>query len=208
VTTQLPIILDRIVLADLERERSVAGHPDVNHTLRVRIAAGIDLVREGGEGLLEWRPVSSNSCTFELEVGDEQLDDLERAALFTGFDKEAVVATFAESACCKPLDVINAELMSASAVRPMRNGRATPRDQGRRQIFRAWFDLPGYQLAFITQLGQGRLSQSAIIEEALVALAQRAQDTEMVGGIPLSAEARSLAGRVLMLSREPLNNVA
>ncbi len=70
MTTQLPIILDRIVLAELERERSLAGHPDVNHTLRARIAAGIDLVREGGEGLLEWRPVSSNSCTLELEVGD------------------------------------------------------------------------------------------------------------------------------------------
>ena len=208
MTTQLSIVLDRVVLADLERERSLAAHADVEHTLRARVAAGIDLVREGGEGLLEWRPISSNSCRLPFEVDDELLADLERAAAFTGFEKEAVVATFAESACCKPLEVIDAELMSASAVRPMRGGRATIRDQGRRQVFRAWFDLPGYQLAFISHLGQGRLSQSAIIEEALLALAQRARDTELVGGMPLSAEARSFADRVLMLSGRSVKNQA
>lgn len=208
MTTQLSIVLDRVVLADLERERSLAGHPDVEHTLRARIAAGIDLVREGGESLLEWRPISSNSCTLMLQVDDEVLHDLERAALFTGFETEAVIATFAESACCKPLEVINSELMSTSAVRPMRDGRATLKDQGRRQVFRAWFDLPGYQLAFISHLGQGRLSQSAILEEAVLALAQRARDTAMVGGMPLSAEARSFADRVLMLSGRSISGPA
>lgn len=206
MTTQLSIVLDRLVLAELERERSLAGHKDVEQTLRARLSVGIDLVREGAEAMLEWRPISSNSCTLQLEVSNEVLDDLERAALFTGFEKEAVVATFAESRCCKPLDVINAEVMSTSAIRPMRDGRAMLREQGRRQVFRAWFDLPGYQLALISHLGQGRLSQSAIVEEALLALAERARHTEMVAGLPLTAEARSFADRVLMLSGRTLNN--
>lgn len=206
MTAVLSIVLDRLVLAELERERSLAGHENVEQTIRARLSVGIDLVRDGAEAMLEWRPISSNSCTVQIEVSDDVLDNLERAALFTGFDKEAVVATFAESRCCKPLDVINAEVMCTSAVRPMRDGRAALRDQGRRQVFRAWFDLPGYQLALISHLGQGRLSQSAIIEEALLALAERARHTETVAGLPLTDEARLFADRVLMLSGRTFNN--
>lgn len=200
MTIQLAIKLDRVVRADLERERSLADHPSVEHTLLQRIAVGIDLIRSGGEEQLEWRPLSDRTSTLAITVDETLLSELETSALFTGFEKEAVVATFAESRCCKPLDVINAEIMSTTAVRPLRDPRLVRSEPGGQQIFRAWFDLPGHQLAFLAAAGQGRLSQSAILEEALVALAHRARETQRVGGMPLSSEARSFADRVLRLS--------
>lgn len=201
VPVSITVPVEKVLLADLERERCLLDDEDVSRTLIRRIEAGVELVGAGGLDQIELRPVPRNTQPLTLELNDVLAELLEEVVEIAGFDADVVVAGFARSASCKPEEVRDAELgWSQDASREGRILRAEP---GRGKIYRASFELPGYQLAFLTLLGRGRLSQSDVIEEALLALARQACETRIVRTVPLSEEAHSFADRMLAMAKRP-----
>ncbi len=201
VNNQLCIELDRFLVADLERERCLLGDDNLTSTLLRRIEVGIELVTGGAAAELDWRPLHRATQEVTIEVSPELATGLSAAANATGYEEQVLVAAFARSEACKPYDLRQVEYQYSVSRSDRREDRILRTEVGRGNIYRASFEMPGYQLAFVSMLGGGRLSQSMVIEAALLALAREACATNAVGDMPLSEEARAFADRMISFSR-------
>lgn len=196
----LSIALDRITVANLERERLLLGQPTLDDVLSERVLAGLQMIDEGHVLAFDWRPIHSSSAPIELVVADSIAEALCIAAESVGFAVEILVAAFAVSELCKPDELVELELSAARRARPNHFGRILRSEPGRGNIYDAYFEMPGYQLAFLGLLSGREVSQSEVLDQALLALASQVCSTNSIGGRPLSPEAYSMASRMLMMA--------
>jgi hypothetical protein len=201
VNDQFCIELDRFLVADLERERCLLGDECLSSTLVRRMEIGIELVTGGAAAELDWRPLHRATQAITVEVSEELATGLSAASNATGYEEQVLVAAFARSEACKPYDLRQVEFQYSASRSDRREDRILRTEAGRGNIYRASFEMPGYQLAFVSMLAGGGLSQSTVIEEALLALAREACATNAVRDVPLSDEARAFANRMISLSR-------
>lgn len=197
----LSIALDRITIADLERERLLLGHRALDDVLSERVLGGLQMIDEGHVLAFDWRPIHSSSELIEFVIADSVAEDLCRTAETIGFAVEILVAAFAVSELCKSDQLVELELSAARRVRPNHFGRILRSEPGRGNIYDAYFEMPGYQLAFLGLLSGREVSQSDVLDQALLALASQVCSTKSIGGRPLSPEAYSMASRMLMMAR-------
>lgn len=196
----LSVALDRVTIADLERERLLLGHSALDDALTERIQAGLQMIDEGQALIFDWRPIHSSSAPIELVIPDDVAEALCVAAETVGFAVEILVSAFAVSELCKPNELFELELSTARRSRPNRTGNILRSEPGRGNIYGAYFEMPGYQLAFLGLLGGREVSQSDVLDLAILALASEVYATNSIAGRPLSPEAHSMASRMLMLA--------
>lgn len=195
----LTIALERILLAEMERERSLMSDETLAQTIGRRILMGAAAIDGGLIDQLEWHPISTRAERLTLFIATDAADALEAVCRVTAFAPEVVVAAFVASDLCTPTEVLTIEgahRLNSPTVRagPLR------RERGKGNIYRAYFDVPGYQLAFILTLGRGPITQSAVIEEALLALARQVRVTRRFGPVAISTEAHELADRMVSMA--------
>lgn len=192
--------LERMMIADLERERLLLDLESIDRMLELRIHDGLLGIRGGGASEFNWRPIHSSAVAMEIEIDDGLADELVLAARHIGFPVEILAAAFAVSDLSKPLEVTEIELEANRRTAPPEQRRILRTELGRGNIYDASFELPGYQLAFLRLLGGRGLTQSAILEEAFIALANQVCTTNSVAGRPLSSAALDMAARMVNIA--------
>lgn len=194
------LLLERITVANLERERLLLDLDTPDQILELRIHEGLLGVRAGLADF-DWRPIHASASSMQIDIDDELAQELELAAHHIGFGVGILVAAFASSELCRPMELLDIELQAVRRSRPAYQGRRILRTEpGRGNIYDAYFELPGYQLAFLGLLGGRDVPQSLILEEAFIALANQVCSTNSVAGRPLSPEARSMASRMVTIA--------
>ena len=194
------LLLERITIANLERERLLLELDTTDRILELRIHEGLLGIRAGGTEF-DWRPIHASAAVVQIDIDDELAEELELAAHHMGFPVEILVAAFAASELCKPMEVLDIELQAIRRFAPAyRTRRILRTEPGRGNIYDAYFELPGYQLAFLGLLGGKELPQSLILEEAFIALATQVCSTNSVAGRPLSVEALNMASRMVSIA--------
>lgn len=196
----IPLSLERLTIANLERERSLLEDQTIDQTLERRIRAGMYAARVGAGLNFEWRPIYASALAVMIDLADETVTELDQAADEIGFTLQILAAAFAVSDYCKPRELLQIELEAARWPEKVKTGRILRSEPGRGNIYDAHFELPGYQLAFLGLLGGNEIPQSRILEEAFLALASRVCATDSVAGRPLSVEARDMAARMLAMA--------
>ena len=196
----LSTVLDRITTADLERERLLLGHSALDDVLTERICAGLQMIADGQALAFDWRPIHSSSTLIEVSIPESVAEELCLAAEGIGFAIEILVSAFATSELCKPQELVELDLSAVLRSRPHRSGRILRTEPGRGNIYDASFEMPGYQLAFLGLLSGREVSQSDVLDEALLALASQVCSTNSIAGRPLSPDAYSMASRMLTMA--------
>lgn len=195
----LSLSIDRLTIADLERERLILGRATLDEVLADRIQIGLREIRAGGAPF-DWHPIHASAILVDITISDDLAEQLEGAAHGIGFPIEVVAATFAVSEFCKSSELLELEFQASWRTRAANSSRVLRAEPGRGNIYAAHFELPGYQLVFLGLLAGGRVSQSAVVEEAILALAGQVCASNSVAGRPLTPEARDLATRMVAIS--------
>lgn len=194
---KVEVSLERMVIAELHRERSLLGDTDLATTLARRIEVGLDLISRAAHVELDWRPISSRAEPVHLELPDSLDLDLQAACAEVGFDRDVLLATFAGSDVCRPDEIVLLDAITRTNRPIFQKDTYIRTEVGRGHIYKAHFDLPGFQLAFIRLAGQGTFTRGEVVGEALLALAREATVTGLIGGLPVTEEAFALAEKMV-----------
>lgn len=168
-------------------------------TIARRIEVGTGLIGAGLADHFDWRPVSTRAeeLTFCLDV--IALNSLESICRSTNYPPDVVIKAIVASDLCKPPEVVTAETTYRASL-PARRGGPLRREPGKGNIYRATFEVPGYQLVFMSMVGGQALSQSAVLGEALMALAREVCVSRRIGLAPVSYEAQDFADRMISIA--------
>lgn len=194
--------LDPLAVAGLERERLLIGHATIDEVLEARILEGLQRIRIGAIEEFEWRPLHASHMQTSVQIEDFLFEALSLSAAEIGFAVDVVAGAFATSDRCKPPEVVRREVEAALRSKPQRSSRILRTEPGRGNIYDAHFELPGYQLAFLTLLSGRDVTQSHVLEYAFLALANEVCESNLITGRPVSSEAREMAGRMLALASQ------
>ena len=191
------IPLDQRVLNELDRERALVGAAATADIILQRVDAGLEIVAHNPEVELHWCPIVAVPVYFEMVLPDDVGDRVVALCAEVGFSPEVVLATFASIEECRPDEVVALDGWAdpRGLVQAKRNYLRT--EPGRGHIYRAIFEVPGYQLAFINLVARRRMSQGRVVEHAILALAQQVLDTGEMAGYGISREAYAMAKKMV-----------
>jgi hypothetical protein len=189
--------IDEATMALLLHERDMMEDDTVEITIRRRLTKGLLFAIVLGPAELKWRPVHRDSMTLTVDLSIDAALQLEEAANDFGYGRDVLVATVLSNDICKPMDVVSAESRHPPRIDDRTHIRRAP---GRGNLYPMHFYMPGYQLVFIRMLANHEVDRSAIIDEALLALARRVVSADRVAGVEVSGEAKLFARRMLELA--------
>lgn len=194
--------LDPLAVANLERERALLDCASIDEVLEARILEGLQRIRIGAIEEFDWRPLHSSNLPTSVQLEDFLTEALTLSAVEIGFAVDVVAGAFATSDRCKPPELVRQEVEAALRFKAQRPSRILRTEPGRGNIYDAYFELPGYQLAFLTLLSGRDVSQSHVLEHAFLALATEVCSSNSIAGRPVSSEALHLASRMLLLANQ------
>lgn len=192
--TPVTVYLDDLLLAHLLSQQEFSDEGVIPEIIVRKLTHAADRLMDYSAADLAWRPVGRSARPISVLLSSKVRRALADHAARLGFTEDVLIATVLYDDT-----FAGRELTDEPAGAQLQLGylRTEP---GRGRIYGMYFEMPGYQYAFLRSLGHDAFSARETLDVAFLALAKAVCSRSNLGGIVASPEALNFARRMLNMA--------
>lgn len=192
--TPVTVYVDGLLLAHLLSQQGISDEGVIPEIIARKLTQAAGRLVDCSAADLAWRPVGRSARPVSVPLTDRVRRALADHAARLGFTEEVLIATVLYDdtfAGHEPTDEPAGAQLQLGYLRT---------EPGRGRIYGMYFEMPGYQYAFLRSLGHDAFSAREILDVAFVQLAKAVCSRSNLGGIVASPEALTFARKMLNMA--------
>lgn len=183
--------VDDLLLAHLLSQQEISDDREIPQIIARKLSHAADRLVDYSSADLAWRPVGRSARPISVPLNEKVRRALADHSARLGFTEEVLIATVLYDDAFESREPTDEP---AGAQLQLGYLRTEP---GRGRIYGMYFEMPGYQYAFLRSLGHDAFSAREVLDVAFVALAKAVCSHSDLGGIVASPEALTFARKML-----------
>lgn len=185
--------VDDVLLARLRSELATNGEAELIEAIARKLTYAARQLSAYSTADLDWRPVARSARPIQVPLDEAVQRALSGHAERLGFAEDVLITT-----------LLHDNSLVSNPLPEERSGQALQlgylrTERGRGRIYGMYFEMPGYQYAFLRSLGQDAFSAREILDMAFLALAREVCSRSAFAGVAVSLEALNFAKKMLKL---------